>query len=240
MRSRSLGARWASQRGSCRRMKHLPVAGQRKVVSMSASDPVSSPVDVSGFAYVVGIDVGSQQLLYTVCQPDKRAVIKPTEVTNDRAGFARLDAALRQLGVPPERLLIGLEATSRYSENLYQFLQQQGYRLCLLHPRPTHQFAQQRGLRAKTDRLDASTIARLLLSGEARVGYVPDELISTYRELERLHSQLSNDSARYQNEVQALLVVLFPEFVQVFADPCRPTALGVLKRYPGAQAIVAA
>ena len=68
-------------------------------------------------------------------------------------------------------------------------------------------------------------MARLLLSGEARAGYVPDELIATYRELERLHSQLADDSARYQNEIQALVVVLFPEVVQVFADPCLPTAL---------------
>src|SRR5215470_15230641 len=155
---------------------------------MSTSDPVSSPVDATGFAYVVGIDVGSQQLFYTVCQPDKRAVIKPTPLGNDRTGFARLDGALRQLGVPPERILIGVEATSHYSDNLYEFLKQQGYPLCLLHPRQTHQFAKQRGLRAKTDRLDATTIARLLLSGEARAGYVPDELIATYRELERLHS----------------------------------------------------
>ena len=54
-----------------------------------------------------------------------------------------------QLGVAPERVLIGLEATSRYSENLYQFLSEQGYTLCLLHPRQTHQFAQQRGLRTR-------------------------------------------------------------------------------------------
>ena len=47
----------------------------------------------------------------------------------------------------------------------------------------------QRGLRAKTDRLDAATIARVLLSGEARVGYVPDEQITSYRELVRLHTQ---------------------------------------------------
>ena len=205
---------------------------------MSASDSLSSPVEVSDFAYVVGVDIGSQQAVYCVCQPDKSQVVKPTEVANSRAGEDALDHRLRQLAVPPQRILIGLEATGRYSENMYQFLQEQGYRLCLLHPRQTHQFAQQRGLRAKTDRLDATTIARLLLSGEARPGYVPDELISTYRELERLHSQLTNDSARYQNEIQALLVVLFPEFVQVFADSCRPTAVGVLKRYPGAQAIL--
>src|SRR6266851_3238780 len=189
---------------------------------MSSSDAPSSPVDASGFAYVVGIDMGSQAYVYSVLQPDKRPVGKPTELANNRAGFEQLHGCLRQLGVAPERVLIGLEATSRYSENLYQFLSEQGYPLCLLHPRQTHQFAQQRGLRAKTDRLDATTIARLLLSGEARRGYVPD------------------DSARYQNQIQALLVVLFPEFVQVFADPCRPTALALLKRYPSAQAIVTA
>src|SRR6266849_1602479 len=152
----------------------------------------------------------------------------------------QLDHDLRQLGVAPARILIGLEATSRYHENLYQFLKEQGYALCLLHPGQTHQFAQQRGLRAKTDRLEASNIARVLRSFEPRAGYVPDELVATYRELERLHSQLADESARYQNEIQALLVVLFPEFTQVFADPCRPTALALLKRYPSAQAIIAA
>ena len=74
-------------------------------------------------------------------------------------------------------------------ENLFQFLQRQGYHLCLLHPRQTHEFAKQRGLRAKTDRLDAGTIARVLLSGEARIGYVPDEQVSSYRELVRLHTE---------------------------------------------------
>ena len=233
-------ARWQSQWSPSGRVNKLTRAGQRKWVIMSPSDPRSSPVEVASFAYVVGIDIGSQSVVYCVCQPDKRQVVKPTELANSRAGFEALERRLRQLGVPPERLLIGVEATGRYSENLYQFLHEQGYGLCLLHPRQTHQFAKQRGLRAKTDRLDASTIARLLLSGEARAGYVPDELIATYRELERLHSQLTDDSARYQNEIQALVVVLFPEVVQVFADPCRPTALGVLKRYPSAQAILSA
>lgn len=204
---------------------------------MHPAHSLSSPVEVSSFAFVVGIDISSQNVVYCICLPDKHLLVKPTEIPNSRVGFEALEQQLLHLAVLPEHILLGLEATGRYSENLYQFLHERGYRLCLLHPQQTHQFAKQRGLRAKTDRLDATTIARVLLSGEARPGYVPDELISTYRELERLHSQLTNDSARYQNEIQALLVVLFPEFVQVFADPCRHTALGLLKRYPGAQAI---
>jgi len=43
-----------------------------------------------------------------------------------------------------------------------------------------------------------------------------------------------------QNEIQALVVVLFPEFTQVFADPCLPTALTVLKAFPSAQAVAEA
>jgi transposase len=104
----------------------------------------------------------------------------------------------------------------------------------------THHFAQKRGLRAKTDHLDATTMARVLLSGEARVGYVPTEVVATYRELVRLHTQFSDDVAGYKNEIHALLVVVFPEFTQVFADPSRPTALALLKLYPNAQAVVAA
>src|SRR5260370_28358296 len=52
-----------------------------------------------------------------------------------------------------------------------------------------------------------------------------------------LQQQLSDDVVHYKNEIHALLVVLSPEFTQVFADPTRPTALAVLKRYPSAQAI---
>jgi len=53
----------------------------------------------------------------------------------------------------------------------------------------------------------------------------------------RLQQQLSDDVVRYKNELHALVVVLFPEFTQVFADPTGPTALAFLKRYPSAQAV---
>ncbi len=124
--------------------------------------------------------------------------------------------------------------------DLYHELEQQGYVLRLLHPGQTHQFHQQQGLRAKTDRLDAMTIARVLLSGEARAGYVPSEQVTTYREVVRLHTQLSDEAAAYQNEIQALVVVLFPEFTQVTARPCLPTAHAVLKAFPSAQAVAEA
>ncbi len=147
---------------------------------MDQANCASPWVDASAFKYVVGVDIGSQTCSMCAFRPDKSQGIKPTDFANATAGFTWLLSKLESLGVPPAQILIGLEATSRYGENLYHFLQNRGYQLCLLHPRQTHEFAQRRGLRAKTDKLDASTIARVLLSGEARVGYVPTDLIATW------------------------------------------------------------
>ncbi len=55
-----------------------------------------------------------------------------------------------------------------------------------------------------------------------------------------MHSQLADEAARYKNEIQALLVVLFPEFSQVEARPCRSTAVALLKLSPSAQAMAKA
>jgi len=190
--------------------------------------------------YVCGIDVGSQSCAGCVCRPDKSVVVKPVTFANAKEGWDVLFEKLSRLDAVPKQILIGMEATSRYGENLYQEAQERGYQLCLLHPGQTHQFHRQQGLRAKTDRLDAKTIAKVLLSGEARAGYVPSEQITTYRELVRLHTRLSDEAASYQNEIQILVVVLFPEFTRVFADPCLPSALAVLKAYPSAQDVAAA
>jgi transposase len=73
------------------------------------------------------------------------------------------------------------------------------------------------------------------------VGYVPDEQVASYRELVRLHIQRESMNWRgTKMRIQGLLVVLFPEFTQVFADPCRLTATAVLQAYPSARAIRAA
>jgi transposase len=111
--------------------------------------------------------------------------------------------------------LIGLEATSRDAEKLYHFLESRGYQLCLLHPRQTHQFANQRGLRAKTDKLDANTIAREVRETERRgAALCRRTCLRQARELARLQTQLTEDLTRSRNEIHALLQVLFPEFNQ--------------------------
>ena len=135
-------------------------------------NPSASSQEEAPLKYICGIDVGSQSCAGCVYRLDKSLVVKPLAFANAKEGWQVLVEKLTQLDAAPSQILIGMEATSRYGENLYQELEGRGYRLCLLHPGQTHQFHRQQGLRAKTDRLDAMTIARVLLSGEARAGYI--------------------------------------------------------------------
>ncbi len=201
--------------------------------------PYSSTTTGSGapVQYVVGIDVGSETCFVSILRPDKTTVRSPFAIANAAPGFARLAAVLAQLDCAPAQIRVGLEATGRYWENLYQFLLALGYDMVLVHPGQTHHFAQQRGLRAKTDKLDAGTVARALLSDELRPAYVPSDVIGAYRELVRLQSTLTDAAARHKQEIRDLLIVLFPEFTQVFKDPTGPTALARLRAYPGAVTI---
>jgi transposase len=193
---------------------------------------LSSEHGEASIKYVCGIDIGSQSCSGCIMRPKKEVVVKPITFANSKDGWKELLERLSQLEASPDQIAIGIEATSRYHENLYEQLKRRGYQMRLLHPGQTHQFHLQQGLRAKTDRLDALTIARVILSGEERAGYHPNDQIATYREAVRLHTQVSEEVARYQNQIQALVVVLFPEFTQVFADPCLPTALAVRNRLP--------
>ncbi len=204
---------------------------------MARTRSVTSRISDTPVLYVVGIDVGADTCAVCILRPDKSTVRPPFTIANAAPGFARLAAALAQLGCAPLQIRVGLEATGRYWENLYQFLLPLGYAMVLVHPGQAHHFAQQRGVRAKTDKLDAGTIARALLSDELRPAYVPDELIGAYRELVRLRSDLTDAAARYKQEIRDLLIVLFPEVTQVFKDPTGPTALALLRAYPSAAAI---
>src|SRR5579859_163063 len=117
-----------------------------------SSAPLPDAVETT---HVVGIDIGSQMCTMSCLTMDKRQVSKPTPFANTVQGLDWLFERLEGLGVTPKQILVGLEATSRYGENLLQALLKRGYAVCLLHPAQMHAFAQQRGLRAKTDQLDA-------------------------------------------------------------------------------------
>jgi transposase len=112
---------------------------------MNTIPSASQASEEATIKYMCGIDVGSQSCAGCMCRPDKSIVVKSITIALAREGWKVWEEKLSQLDAPPKQILIGMEATSCYHENLYHELERRGYVLRLLHPRQTHQFHEPEG-----------------------------------------------------------------------------------------------
>jgi transposase len=109
----------------------------------------------------VGIDVAKAKL--DVCLlPDGQTL----SVGNDDAGIAQVVALLKQQH-PGAVALVLLEATGRYERRVASELLEAGFKVAVVNPRQARDFARALGKLAKTDCIDARTLAEF-----ARLGHV--------------------------------------------------------------------
>jgi transposase len=195
---------------------------------------------------VVGIDVAKEA--HVVCAleaPTGRVRQRPVRIAATADGHDQLLAWLADWGASPQ-ILIGLEATGVLWEPLHDALTRAGYAVLLLNPRQTASWASSLGPRAKTDGLDARTLARGLLAGLARASSLPSETVQGPRALTRTRADLVVARSAARQRLHDELVLLFPEFVRLVAgwpgasDLGTPAVLHVLGAYPSAQAVAGA
>ncbi len=79
-----------------------------------SSVPLLAP---AALVYVVGIDIGMESCMMCSLTMQKRQMIKPSPFANTAEGFKNLFERLGRLETPPDQILVGLEATSRYGES---------------------------------------------------------------------------------------------------------------------------
>jgi transposase len=192
---------------------------------------------------VVGIDVAkASHVICALDAPSGTLRQRATRIDASAQGYAQLVGWLQQWG-KPEELLIGLEATGVLWEPLYERVTQAGYTVLILNPRQTASWAASLGLRAKTDGLDARTLAQGLLAGYGRASTLPSEAVQSLRTLTRARRDLVQSQSAARERLQDALVPLFPELVAHLprhADLADPAILSLLGTYSSAQAIAQA
>jgi hypothetical protein len=191
---------------------------------------------------VVGIDVAkSAHVVCALEAPGGTLRLKSTPIPATATGHAQLLAWLGEWGAgEPATLLIGVESTGSLWEPLYDALTQAGYTVVLLNPHQTAAWATSLGLRAKTDGIDAHTLARGLLAGWARASSVPDETVQALRTLTRTRRDLVQSQSAARQRLHDELVTVFPELVGHLperADLGAPAVLRLLTIYSSAQVL---
>jgi transposase len=135
----------------------------------------------------VGVDVSKAQLDVCLLPSGQTAVF-----SNDSAGVRQLIALLQQ---QPRILRCLLEATGRYERRCAADLMEAGFSVAVVNPRQARDFARSLGRLAKTDTIDARTLAEFAKLGHVRLSEktpenqaVLDDLITRRRQVTQMRA----------------------------------------------------
>jgi len=153
----------------------------------------------SSIRFWLGIDVAKSKL--DVALLDERGKVKQRVFANEPEGFAQLQRWLRERGAAPLQSRVCMEATGPYSEACATALADAGWVVAVVNPARVKGFAQGEMQRNKTDRTDASLLARFCLKHEPEAWQpAPPEL----RQLRALVDRLQVLKDMQQQELNRL------------------------------------
>jgi len=184
----------------------------------------------------LGIDVSKSTSRYVFLDNNGEKLNKAFTLQNSQQHFSDLLSRLKKLNLVSDNLLIGIEATGIWWENIYTFLVENKFNIIVLNPHQTNKYREALRKKAKTDDIDAYVIAGLLRSNDFAANFIPEESIQILREITKLRYQLLKDHKSYQRQVMSLLGLIFPEYNQTaIKNPFAIASLAVLKEFPTAK-----
>jgi transposase len=157
---------------------------------------------------------------------------------NTAEGFSSLKDAITVFG--KEEILIGMESTAHYGDNLLSWLLGQGYHVCVINPVQTAALRKTGIRKTKTDKTDALLIAKSLIVNKHRVYTERDNETSELKTLWRFYRNVMQTKSKLKTQLAAYVDVLFPEFATFFKGGLRlKTSYALLKSYSSPSDIVA-
>jgi len=179
-----------------------------------------------------GIDIASQRHVVAIINPACEVLVKPTPFGEDALGYQKLFALLGD----PTDILVAMEATGHYGQNLFSSLAEQRFPVALLNPLRTRRFAQADLTRAKNDSIDALGIARF--AAQKRLEPTPpvDQERVELREMVRLLDRFTQDHGDRLRQLHRQVDLGFPEFTQLVRTMESHRATAILAAYPTAAA----
>ena len=187
----------------------------------------------------VGIDVAKDKHDCFILSSEGKALADVFTIPNDRDGFETLLQRIRSCSSPADNIKVGLEATGHHSYNILGFLLDKGLPTYVINPLHTNLYRKSLSLRkAKTDRIDARTIAAMLMSdvnlkSYTDTAYHNEELKS----LTRYRFDKVRQRAKLKQSVSRLVNILFPELETLVPTLHMASVYVLLSELPGAQQI---
>ena len=138
--------------------------------------------------------------------------------------------------------MVGLEATGHYSYNILGFLLDCGLPTYVINPLHTNLYRKSLTLRkTKTDRIDARTIATMLMSDVDLKSYTDTSYHNEeLKSLTRYRFDKVRERAKLKQSVSRLVTILFPELEKLVPTLHMASVYTLLSEFPDAHQIAAA
>mgnify|MGYP000515702230 FL=1 len=185
----------------------------------------------------VGIDIAKLNHYASAIDSDGVVLIEPFEFLNDNAGFYTLLSKLNSFEL--DDIIIGLESTAHYGNNLVSFLVTKGLHVCVINPIQTATLRKNNIRKTKTDKVDTLVIAKAVaLMDHPRFVTLYDIVLVQLKNLGRFRMKLVKQRSRTKIQLTAYLDQVFPELQYFFKSGIhQKTVYAILKEAPSATRI---
>ena len=187
----------------------------------------------------IGIDVAKDKHDCFITNSDSEVLFKAFTIFNNLDGFNDLYQKIESVMDDVTKVKVGLEATGHYSYNLLGYLIDKGLPTYVINPLHTNLYRKSLSLRqTKTDKVDARTIASMLMSdvnlkSYSDTSYHNEELKS----LTRYRFDKVKQRAKLKSSVSRLVCILFPELEKLVPTLHIASVYAMLSEFPGAKQV---
>ena len=187
----------------------------------------------------VGIDIAKDKHDCFITNSDGKVLFKAFTISNNLEGFNNLYQKIESVMEDITKVKVGLEATGHYSYNLLGYLIDKGLAAYVINPLHTNLYRKSLSLRqTKTDKIDARTIASMLMSdvnlkSYSDTSYHNEELKS----LTRYRFDKVKERAKLKTSVSRLVCILFPELEKLVPTLHMTSVYAMLSEFPGANQV---
>lgn len=190
----------------------------------------------------VGIDVAKDKHDCFILSSEGEVLADVFTISNNAEGFDTLLRAIRCCARPAGKIKVGLEATGHYSYNILGFLLNKGLPTYVINPLHTNLYRKSLSLRkTKTDRVDAQTIATMLMSDVDLKSYTDTSYHNEeLKSLTRYRFDKVRERSKLKQSVSRLVTILFPELEKLVPTLHIASVYALLSEFPGAHQIAGA
>lgn len=157
----------------------------------------------------VGIDIAKETHVAAAVNTDGVILLEPFAFQNNHDGFQLLKTNLETLN--KNDLIIGLESTAHYAENVIFFLHSLGYRLAVIDPVQTAAVRKTGIRKTKTDKIDSLLICKTMALNAFRLYTENDVKTLELKSLCRFRQNLKKSKARLKIQLTSYVDMIFPE-----------------------------